>query len=101
MENRLTINELFESILGNDHVYAQTPESIKMDYPAIKYSLSNLKVDFANNSPYSTRSRYTVTLIDYDIDSVYVDELLKLPYCSLDRYYTSNGLHHWSFTIYF
>lgn len=101
MENRPMLNELLESILGNENVYAQTPESIQMSYPAIKYSLASLNVRFANNSPYSTRSRYTVTLIDYDLDSVYVDKIRELPYCSLDRYYPSDGLHHWSFTLYY
>lgn len=101
MENRLKINDLFESILESENVYAQAPESIRMEYPAIKYKLENFNVKFANNSPYCTRSRYTITLIDYDLDSEYVDKLRALPYCSLDRYYPADGLHHWTFTLYY
>ena len=101
MGNRLDINALFESILENENVYAQPPESIVMEYPAIKYKIENFNVKFANNSPYSTRSRYTVTLIDYDLDSPFVDKLRALPYCSMDRYYPKDDLHHWVFTLYY
>ena len=101
MENRIELNSLLESILESENVYAQSPESIRMEYPAIKYSLENFDVKFANNSPYRTKSRYTVTLIDRDIDSGYVDKLRALPYCSMSRYYPSDGLHHWVFTLYY
>ena len=101
MGNRLELDELLVTILGTENVYGQAPESTKMEYPAIKYKLSNFNVRFANNSPYNTRSRYTVTLIDYDIDSPYVDKIRSLPYCSMDNYYTADGLHHWAFTLYY
>lgn len=101
MADRLDLNSLLESILESENVYAQSPESIEMEYPAIKYKLEDLQVRFANDSPYSTRSRYIVTLIDYDIDSPFVDKILALPYCSFDRKYPADGLHHWAFTLYY
>lgn len=98
MQNRPRLSEAFHRIL--DNVYFEPPESIEMDYPAIKYNLARIKTDTANNSPYRISPGYEVTLMDWDLDSPYVAQLLALPYCSFDRHYAKDGLHHWTFTIF-
>ena len=98
MQNREKLSRAFHDILEN--VYFDPPEDIEMEYPAIKYNLARIDAKKANNSPYITRPGYEVTLMDWDSDSEYVDQILAIPYCSFDRHYPSNGLHHWTFTIY-
>jgi hypothetical protein len=40
-------------------------------------------------------------VIDKNPDSVHVEDVSNLPYCSFDRHYTVDNLHHDVFTIYF
>lgn len=85
---------------GDRHIYFNPPPSVRMRYPAIKYSLNNINRNFANNDGYQTLSSYEVTLIDEDPDSIYIDKILQIPYCSFNRFYIADDLNHWVFTIY-
>ena len=40
MGTRLELQNKLEELLGSRHVYFQPPESVKMEYPAIKYSMT-------------------------------------------------------------
>lgn len=101
MASRLELQSKLEELLGNRNVYYQPPESIKLNYPAIIYSKSNLQNRFANDKRYSKISRYEITVIDRKPDNVVIDEILELPYCSFDRHYTADNLYHDTFTLYF
>lgn len=46
--------------------YFQPPESIKMNYPAIVYSLDDIDKTYANDGVYLSNRRYAVTVIDKD-----------------------------------
>lgn len=98
--NRLDLQTKFEEILGSRNVYFQPPASVKMQYPAIVYSLKNIEKNFANNLSYIVTPGYEVILIDKNPDSVYIEKILELPYCGFDRHYTSDNLNHFVFTIY-
>lgn len=84
-----------------DHVYYQPPESIKMNYPAIRYTRSDIRNTFATDNVYKQSHFYEVTVIDYDPDSVIVEKISKLPKVRFNRHYTSEGLNHDVFTIYY
>lgn len=99
-KTRLMLQCQLEEILGSPNVYYSPPSSLRMKYPCIKYNLVNANVDSADNIKYIIQKRYTLTFISADPDSVIVDKLLELPYCSLDRPYTTNNLTHYVFTIY-
>lgn len=101
MASRLDLQAKLEELLGSKNVYYQSPESIKMKYPAIVYSKSNIESRFANNAAYSFLKRYDLTVIDHMPDNPVIDELLKLPYCSFDRYYKADNLNHDVLTLYF
>ena len=53
MASRLALQTKLEELLGSRHVYYQPPESLKMEYPAIRYSKNDIRVDRANNNSYS------------------------------------------------
>lgn len=101
MASRLDLQTQLEGILGSRNVYYQPPESIKLSYPCIIYSLEDIYERHANNEDYLVNKSYQIKLIDYDPDSDYVDPILHLPKCSFDRSYPSDGLNHFIFTIFY
>lgn len=101
MATRLELQSKLEELLGFKHVYYQPPESIKMEYPAIKYSKSNIQTRSADDRTYSKMTRYEIIVIDRKPDNPVIDELLKLPYCSYDRSYKAENLNHDVLTLYF
>lgn len=100
MESRLRLQAKLEELLGSKNVYFQPPQNIRMQYPAIVYSLSNIRNTFADDAVYSQSYFYQLTVIDYDPDSEIVKKVSKLPTISFDRFYTSDNLNHTVFTIY-
>lgn len=101
MASRLELQAKLEEILGSRNVYFQPPESVKMKYPAIRYVRSPIRNEFADNLVYAQYHRYELTLIDPDPDSEFVGVLSQLPTCRHDRHYSSSGLNHDVFTIYY
>ena len=99
MATRLELQSKLEELLGNRNVYYQPPE--KMEYPAIKYSINNIKGRFANDAAYSLLRSYELIVIDRRPDNPVIDKLLALPYCSYGRHYIANNLHHDTLTLYY
>ena len=100
MSNRLYLQNKLEEILENRNVYFQPPSSVRLQYPAIVYSLKDIQRDFANNLSYIASRGYELTLIDKNPDSEFVEKILELPYCRFDRHFTSDNLNHYVFTLY-
>ena len=98
---RLELHEILKDILGSNNVYFQPPESIKIQYPCIIYNRQRLYKKNANDRMYIHKTAYQVTFIDRDIDNDIKNKLLELPFCSYDRYYPADGLHHDVYTIYY
>lgn len=102
MDNkRYKLHDILCNVLGSRYVYFQPPESIRMSYPAIVYTRSGINNNFANDSIYTQSTSYTVTVIDEDPDSEIVTKVANLQNCHYDRHYTSDGLNHDVFTIYY
>ena len=100
MSRRIELQEIFEELLGSRNVYYQPPESIKMSYTAIKYSRSDVDVRHADDTAYSKMNKYEVTVITKSPDDPVIEKILDLPYCSYDRHYVSDNLHHDVLTLY-
>lgn len=108
MDRRLELDKILCEILnitdpidGDRHIYFQPPASVKMKYPAIRYSLNRIDSKFANDKSYIQSPSYEVILIDKNPDSEYVDKILSLPVCTFDRSYPKDSLNHFVFTIYY
>lgn len=99
--DRLELQALLEELLGSRYVYYQPPKGTIMNYPAIRYSKSNIDTKHANDTIYKKRKRYELTVIDKKPDNPVVDKLLYLPYCSYDRQYVADNLYHDIFTLYY
>lgn len=100
MANRLDLQTKFEEILGSRNVYFDPPESVKMQYDAIRYSRNRINNTFANDSVYKQDDSYEVIAIYRHPDSDLPKKISKLPRCSHNRHYVSNNLHHDVFVLY-
>lgn len=99
--NRSELHDILCEILGSRNCYFSPPSSIQLKYPCIIYSLSNILQVHADNRSYQNTKRYTVTVVDSNPDSDIPEKLLDIQYCSWDRNYTTDGLYHYVFTIFF
>lgn len=101
MADRLELHSLLEEMLDSKNVYYQPPESIKMQYDAIRYSKKNIKPTFANGGKYLMKDCYELIVISKRPDHPVIKKLLSLPYCSYDRHYVADNLNHDVLTIYY
>ena len=101
MANRLDLQSLLEELLGSRNVYYAPPESIKMQYPAIRYSKKKIESVHADDSKYLMRDCYELIVISRTPDHPVIKQLLALPYCGYDRPYVADNLYHDVLTIYY
>lgn len=100
MADRLELHSVLQELLGSSNVYYQPPESIKMQYDAIRYSKKTINSKYANDRKYSMIDCYEIIVISRLPDNPVIKKLLSLPYCSYDRHYVADNLHHDVLTIY-
>lgn len=101
MAKRLELQNKLEELLGSRNVYYQPPESVKMNYPGIRYSKVRIDTKYANNKKYISKTRYEIIVMDLRPDNPVIDKILELPYSSYDRSYVSDNLNHDVITLYF
>lgn len=101
MATRIELHEKLCEILGSRNVYYDPPSNTKMKFPAIEYHLARYEPVRADDFLYLVRNRYELTLMEKTPESETVGELLRLPYCSHDRSFVSDNMHHNTFTIYY
>lgn len=100
MKDRLELHEVLCDILGSRNAYFQPPESVKMKYPAIRYSLADVDNQHADNLPYVQTPGYQLIVIDKNPDSEVEKKVRALPKCRFDRQYAADNLNHFVFTLY-
>lgn len=98
---RWELQDVLEDILASRNVYYQPPANIRMQYPAIVYSRTDIWNTKADNINYRNLIAYNITVIDKNPDSLIVTEVSKLPYCRFGRHYVVDNLNHDTFTLYF
>lgn len=96
------LQDVLQSIMGDNMVYYQPPQNTIMQYPCVRFERTNAVSDYADNDPYRITKRYTITLITKTADNDnFLDQILKLPMCTFDREFKTDNLIHDVFTIYF
>ncbi len=98
---RTELQSELEELLGSKNVYFQPPATIRLRYPCIIYKLDARSERYADNRLYRYSNRYQLTVVDRDPDSLIPDKVAGKQYCSFERFYTSDGLNHWIFNLYF
>lgn len=100
MDRRIELHNRLVDTLGSRHVYFQPPETLKLTYPCIVYSLEGSTDAHADNALYRRLKRYTIIYITKDPDDQKLDQIDNLRYCSFTRQYVSDNLYHFVYTIY-
>lgn len=98
---RVDLQYFLEELLGNRNVYFQPPASVLMQYPAIVYSLDNVWNTSADDLIYMQGTGYQITVIDEDPDSEIAKKVSRIPTCRFNRFFTSDDLNHFVYTIYY
>lgn len=103
MAQRLDLQADLEEMMGAGvMVKYQPPPGYKLTYPCCIYEQSNGKTTFAANMPYTFTKKYTVTIIDPDPDTNYVEMMaMRFPMCVMDRPYVADNLNHYVFTLFY
>lgn len=102
MADRLELQSELEELLGSKNVYFNPPETLKMKYPCIRYSLENPYTRHANNNVYMLVHKYEGVIIDRNPDSIIAESMLNaFQMCSLGSPYPADNLNHFPFTLYY
>lgn len=100
-QTRIDLDKILRNTLGSSNVYFDPPESFKLRYPCIVYSYSGNVEFHADDRTYHRRKHYTMIYITQNADDLMVDKLSDLPFCRLARPYTSDGLRHYAYDIFY
>lgn len=99
MALRLQLHSTLQALAEN--AYFQPPANFQMQYPAIVYQRTGTRAEYADNNLYRGTKQYQVTVIDRNPDSELPDQVERLQMCSFDRFFASDNLNHWVFTLFF
>lgn len=98
---RLALQAILETIVGKSHVYFQPPYNVQLSYPCIIYNRVGGRQIKADNKTYNFLTQYEVTYITMDPDEFIFKELSSaLTYCTFNRHYVADRLHHNVYTVY-
>lgn len=104
---QMPLHDLLCNVIGapfsdendSDHCYFNPPASLQLHYPCMIYRyMGNVEI-FADNKKYIRYKQYVLTYITEDPDTKVADKISDLKYCKFDRAYTSDGLHHFVYTL--
>lgn len=101
MKSRQDLHKELCQVLGSWNCYF-TPPSV-MKYPCIKYEEENPSIDYADNIEYRFTRCWMITIIDPNQDSPIPARLKQhfKHYCRRERAYSSDGLYHFVYTLYY
>lgn len=102
MDRRLKLHAelIAASGLASNRVFFQPPETVKLVYPCIVYTLDGVKIDPADNTSYTKSRGYQVTLFERDPDTPILDRLLDLPLCTFSTAFRRDNIYHNILKIY-
>lgn len=95
------LQALLRGLDGVEEAYIQAPTT-GMKYPCIMIERDQQsRVNFADNLKYLFKKGYTLIVVDRNPMSLIPDLVEALPHSRFDRYYRTNGLHHFAFQIFY
>lgn len=100
---RVEMHQMLKSLFPahmEPRVYFQPPQSTKIEYPCMIYKLSDMPQKWANNLPYHWERAYQLTYISRDPKDPMIEKLIALRETKFDRYFSSDNLHHFVYTIF-
>ena len=100
-QRRVELQRMLESLLGSRNVYFQPPTGTQLRYPCIVYNLDTANDVHANDHIYRRLYRYSLTYITKNPEDPMRDIIDDLQYCSFNRFFTSDNLNHFVYSIYY
>ena len=101
-ERRLQFDNELRTLLDTTNTYFQPPATVRMSYPCVVYNRLSMDEKRADDRHYTMRPLYSLTVIDRNPDSDWVQRLLDhFPYSRYDRHYVADGLNHDTLSIYY
>lgn len=91
---RIEVQSILEELTNSDRVYFQPPESFKLKYPCVVYTLQTVERMHANDKPWLLFPEYLVNYISKDPDDPVIMKLMSARGFAFDRHYVSDNLHH-------
>lgn len=102
MASRLSLHSELIEVLGSNFVYFQPPETVKLSYPCITYSLSQIDIKHADDGTYRDTNAYDLIVIYKDPDSDIVKRLIHhFRMIRFDRAYVSDNLYHAALRLFY
>lgn len=106
MASRNNLHAKLKAVIGSNYVYFQPPESLKLTYPCIVYSLDSSSSNYANDHLYKHVFKYSVIFISKNPDEIitqaWVSKMTSsISICSYSRRYIADNLTHDVFDIYY
>lgn len=102
MTDRMILQKKLCSILGTNNVYFEPPENIKLNYPCFIYFSGSPFTSSANNKLYLFTNSYNVTYIDINPCTDIIKIMLSnFDYITTGSSFVNDGLHHYTFDIFF
>lgn len=93
MGTRLELHD--ELLKFSKNVYYQPPSNLQMTYPCIVYVKTGKIKRHSNDKTYASIQEYQLTVIDRNPDGTTADDIDNhFRYCSIQQYFTTNGLNH-------
>lgn len=100
MNDRLQLHYELVDLIGNNKVYYQPSENVKLSYPCIVYTLDGSVNYHADNKHYRRVNDYSVTLITKNPEDPLIDQMQdELDYISFGRHFVADNLHHYQFNV--
>mgnify|MGYP007062228553 CR=1 FL=1 len=100
MRDRNELHDLLVKILGSESVYYQPPASVKINYPTIIYSKSDIQNVHADNKVFRQDISYEITVISKSPDCNAAEKISRLSKCRFNRHYVADNLYHDVFTLF-
>ena len=98
---RVQLQKNLENLLGSRNVYFQPPTGTRIAYPCIIYKLDSATDQHAEDKIYRRLYRYSLTYITKDPDDPMTDKIDNIRYCSFGRFFTTDNLNHYVYTLYY
>ena len=93
-KTRLTLHQTLVDLLGSNNVYYNPPETQKMSFPCITYTLANISDIKADNLKYIDYKTYKITVVSKKPDHPVIKKILNLEMTRFSAQYTKNGYYH-------
>ena len=100
-DKRLKLDGVLRKILGSDNVYFQPPESVKMQYPCIRYNLAKIPVVHADDKAYLMNPKYVIVYISPEPDDETRFTLVRDLGVPIIQTYAKDGLYHYIYELYY